>query len=272
MILEYFMFSIIFEHSHIIVHLSNVSVYGNEQYIGCSSVLSQYSVLHIKDSKFNRIPGSHGAAMMVSRSCVIFTGNNVFSDNSAPYGGSLYIFESVITLSGINIFRNNSSPKGTRSIDSRCLVDEDYWLRYSGGGVIYCKSSTVNINSEYSVIANNSAQNSGGAIYARNGNITIKGSVAFMDNVAYEYAGGAIFLYSVNLIVIGDISFINNEAHYGGALSISSGAKFLIVSEVRMANQKSTFNDATKFCRNVAAMNGRIEFEAEYVRVHVGWL
>ena len=267
-ILESFAISIVFQHSYL-VQLYNISVYGNVEYVGCSYVWSRYSTIHIQDCKFTGIRGSRGAAMKISRSCVTFTGNNTFSDNSALYGGSLHISESLVTLSGINTFTNNTytSPTDIFQINSRAqCMNEKHWLIMSSrslGGAIYCSSSTLNINSDYSIFANNSVQSSGGAIYARGGNITIKGSVTFMKNFAYEYKGGAIRLISASLIVSGDISFMNNEANNGGALSIM-GAKFLIVSEERMVNEIiSTLNDATKFCRNVG-LNGSI-VEAEYV-------
>ena len=269
-LLEDFIFGIIFEHSHLI-QLSDISIHGNKGNIGCSSVLSQYSTIHIQDSKFAGIRGSYGAAMMISRSCVVFTGNNIFSDNSAHSGGSLYILlESVVTLSGINTFVNNTSEHYVNFRRIRCFEDAEYdidWVSCSGGA-IYCRSSTLNINSEYSVFANNFAQKSGGAIEADDGNIiTIKGSVTFMKNAAND-KGGAIFLYYVTLRVSGDISFINNEADFGGALSILR-AKFLFVDGERMENGKSTFNAATvkvtEVCRNVA-MNGSIE--SDYVSIY----
>ena len=258
-LLDDFTFSIIFQHSYLI-KLSNVSVYGNEENVGCSSVLSQYSTVHIQDSKFAGILGSLGAAMMISRSCVTFTRNNIFSDNSALYGGSVYILESVVTLSGTETFTNSSSPEYTRSFDTRaeCFKDDEYdWFRGSGGA-IYCRSSTLNINSQYVVFANNFAYGYGGAIHARGGKTFIKGSATFMKNIA-QHNGGAIFLISVTLIVSGDISFIHNQARFGGGLSISE-TKFLIASEERTAlpNEKYIFNDAKKFCRNVA-INGNME-------------
>jgi predicted outer membrane repeat protein len=169
--------------------------------------------------------GSFGAAMMISRSCVIFTGNNTFSGNSASYGGSLYIFDSVVALSGISTFRNNTSPKDT--FESQCLKDnEGFGLTRGSGGAIYCKSSTLNIISEYSVFSGNFAQKYGGAIHATDGNITIKGSVIFMKNVAYQYnfgsEGGAICLNSVTLMIVsGDIYFVNNEAYSGGTCTVN---------------------------------------------------
>ena len=271
-ILEDFTFSIIFINSNL-VQLSDVSVsdYGNEGNIGCSSVLSQYSTLHIKDSQFAGIQGSIGAAMMILRSCVIFTGNNIFSDNSALYGGSLYISDSVVILSGINItFMNNTSPEDT--FDSRCLSlvdDVDDSFRGSGGA-IYCRSSTLSINSDYAVFANNSANSFGGAISSWDGNITIKGSVTFMENIAYEYEGGALFLLFVTLIVSGDISFIKNKAEFGGgALSMNQAKFILIVDEGRVASEKFIFNDASDLdvCRSVAMNGTTTSIDSEYVRV-----
>ena len=165
------------------------------------------------------------------------------------------------TTSPKDIFQNNSR---TRYLE----YAEKYLLMMSGsGGAIYCHSSTLNINNEYSVFANNFAQRSGGAIYIEDGNITINGSVKFLDNVAREYEGGAMFLGSVTLIVSGGISFINNKAFFGGALSIFQAKLLIIVGEEIIANEKSILNDTMRFCRNVA-MNeemASIEAEAEYV-------
>jgi predicted outer membrane repeat protein len=212
---------------------------------------------------FAGIQGSFGAAMMISRSCVIFTGHNILSNNSASYGGSLYMFESVVTLRGINTFKNNTSEYPKADIfDSQCLEDDGNGRSLGFGGVIYSNFSILNINSEYSVFANNLAHESGGAIHAEYGKITIKGSVIFMENAVYEGEGGAMFLVLVTLIVNGNISFINNEAHSGGALSvIALQAKFLTIyyiDEERIANEKTIISDATKFCRNVA-MNGETD-------------
>ena len=126
-ILEYFAFSIIFEHSHL-VQLSKISIYGNVKYIGCSSVWSRYSTIHIQDSKFTGIQGSLGGAMRISRSCVTFTGNNTFFDNSALFGGSLYLSNSVVTLRGNNTFIDNTSESPDDTFAFQCLEDDkDEW-------------------------------------------------------------------------------------------------------------------------------------------------
>ena len=89
-LLDYFTYAIVFEHSHL-VQLSNISVFGNE-FIGCSSVMSQHSTLGIRDSNFVGIQGSFGAAVLIFRSCVTFIGNNKFAGNTAAlFGGSLYL-------------------------------------------------------------------------------------------------------------------------------------------------------------------------------------
>jgi predicted outer membrane repeat protein len=135
-----------------------------------------------------------------------------------------------------------------------------YQLRGSGGA-IYCKHSTLIINSEYSLFANNFAENAGGAIHATGESIIIKGSVTFMKNNANYTGGGAITLIFVTLTVSGNISFIDNQGYTGGALLLSE-AKFLIVSEERMENENyyNIFNDETKFC-----INGNLaSIEAEY--------
>ena len=268
-LLDYFTYGIVFKHSNL-VQISNVSVFGNE-FFGCSSVMSQHSTLVIKDSSFVGIQGTFGAALMIFGSCVIFTGNNKFVGNRALFGGSLYLFESTVTLNGISTFMNNNSSKG--SWDYYCIysagvfINIDDYMKGSGG-VIYYKSSTLIINSEYSIFANNSAQLSGGAIAALSGNITIRGFIRFMNNVAYECEGGAISLFTTTLIVSGNISFINNEAYYsGGALSLFAAKFLLIVSEEWILNEKSIFSDAIKFCCNVAINGGMTSIAAKYVGV-----
>ena len=87
-----------------------------------------------------------------------------------------------------------------------------------------------------------------------------------MRNIVYGFDGGAISLSSVTLMMSGNISFIDNEAYYGGVLSMSL-ANFLIVSEERLQNEMSIFNDTMKFCRNVAGNGGKESKANEFVRV-----
>ena len=186
-ILSHFTFGIMFEHTQL-VQLSSISVFGSG-YLGNASIMCQKSTVGVRDSTFIGIYGSLGAALILLESCVIFTGNNAFYDNIAAYGGSLYIVESVVILSGTNTFLNNTASEILEDDD-----EDDSWTFRGSGGAIYCESSTLYINSEYSKFVNNMAEESGGALVAQHGNITIYGYILFENNPAQSEDGGAISL------------------------------------------------------------------------------
>jgi predicted outer membrane repeat protein len=153
----------------------------------------------------------------------------MFIGNLAVSGGSLYLFESIVILNGINTFLNNNSSK--QYMDCNCTytlqltdIDFRFYSLKGCGGAIVCVSSSLVINSEYSVFASNSALNSGGAIIAiDHGSITIIGSALFERNIAHKQDGGAIRFNGKSMILQGNISFRNNEASLGGALSLVRG-------------------------------------------------
>ena len=205
---------------------------------------------------------------------MIFTGDNKFVGNTGLFGGSLYLFKSIVTMNGISTFVNNNSSKGELSHNFNCAYAVggiDYWIRGSGGA-IYCKLSTLIINCEYSIFANNSAQDSGGAISAQDGNIIIQGSFSFVNerNVAYEDSGGAMsFSIMTTIILHGDILFVNNEALYGGALSASYGASF---SDKEWLSPESFDNSTVEnFCWNVATNGQFSESYSHDVNITLLW-
>ena len=231
-LLDYYTYSIVFEQTQI--HLHNISITGNG-YFGCSAIMCRQSDVGIKNSIFVGLQGSIGAALMISESCVTFAGNNAFADNTASIGGSLYLFGSVVILTGINIFVNNNS--SDRFKISICKYDYNPWETdlesKSLGGAIYCTSSTLIINSEYTILfTNNFAQESGGAIAALDANIIIQGSTSFerIENGGamctfkgiMDFVANTVFEYESfnkkNLSFMNTVRFSGNSAMYGGAI------------------------------------------------------
>ena len=150
-------------------------------------------------------------------------------------------------MSGTNTFLNNTASEILEDDD-----EDDYWTFRGSGGAIYCESSTLYINSEYSKFVNNMAEESGGALVAQHGNITIYGYILFENNhvESEDGSGGAISLFEVTLIVIGNVFFINNVASNGGAISIFGS--YLHFSEDWL-NIKPFCVAATSFCWNMVA-------------------
>lgn len=101
-LIDKFNISIVLQHTRL-VQLSRISVFGNG-YNGCRSIMSENSTLYIRDSNFVGIQGTIGAALLISISCVTFTGNNTFIGNSAGYGGSLCLYKSTAVFNGTNTF------------------------------------------------------------------------------------------------------------------------------------------------------------------------
>ena len=250
-ILSRFTFSIIFEHTQL-VQLSNVSVFGSvTAYFGNASIICHNSSVGVRDSTFIGIHGSLGAALMILESCVIFTGSNAFYGNIAAYGGSLYIIESVVILSGSNTFLNNTASEEILEDDYEDIGDS--WDIRGSGGAIYCESSTLYINSNYSKFVNNFAEDSGGALVAQQGNITIQGFILSENNHAESEDGGAISLFGATLILNGNVMFTNNDAANGGAISIF---KSYLHFSGDWLNVERFCVTATSFCWNMATNRG----------------
>ena len=64
--------------STLCVKLSNITILGNAEHIGCSSIISERSVVDISNSTFTRIRGYYGASLTASRSNISFAGKNSF--------------------------------------------------------------------------------------------------------------------------------------------------------------------------------------------------
>ena len=88
------------------VKLSNITILGNRN-IGCSSIISERSIVDISYSTFTDIRGYYGAALIASSSIITFAGNNSFVHNMALSGGSLCLYNSTVFLNGTIFFTKN---------------------------------------------------------------------------------------------------------------------------------------------------------------------
>ena len=254
-LLDTFTFSITFKFTHS-VQIFNISIHGNGS-SGCSSILSQKSVLNITNSQFIGIQGYSGAALMIRASSnITFAGSNIFESNIAKYGGAIYLHNSVLIMyaSGATFFKNNSV---TGDLDgSVCnFFDEtvvSYYYYY--GGAIYSNNSTLTLKGQSMIIfAENKAVEqyggAGGAMAVVNGNFTIQGFALFYNNHAAD--GGALLLTEdVNSRFCGAITFDKNTADVGGALYIRN---INISFNVDLMADNSTI---IKFQNNRARYNG----------------
>ena len=254
-LLDTFNFSITFKFTHS-VQIFNISIYGNGN-SGCSSILSQKSVLNITNSQFIGIQGYSGAALMITASSnITLAGSNIFESNIAKYGGAIYLYNSVLTMyaSGATFFTNNSV---IRDLDGRVcnFIDERVGIiLYGHGGAIYSNSSTLTLKGQSMVtFAENKAVDwyggAGGAMAVVNGNFTVQGFALFYNNNATD--GGALLLTEdVNSRFCGAITFDKNTADVGGALYIRNTK---ISFNVDLMADNSTI---IKFQNNRARYNG----------------
>ena len=229
-LVDNFTYSIIFEHTHSVT-ISNIAILGNGNN-GCSSILSNMSMLNITNCQFIGIHGCLGAALMITSSNITFTGSNTFKNNIAINGGAIYLHNSVLIMQvdGVNSFINNS----IKFIEDRCRKCNSGWQTDSHlgyGGAVYSNFSTLRLTGPSMVnFSENKALSlraggeyyyygSGGAIAVVNGTFIIEVSAFFYNNKA-EDQGGAILLENVNSKFLGSITFENNIADFGGALHI----------------------------------------------------
>ena len=200
-----FTFILRFEHSQL-VQLANISIYGNG-YSGCSSIISEESVLEFNNSMFIGINGFLGAALMMYASNITFRGSITFADNAAVSGGSIYLtHNSTLTLNGTSLFRNNTS------------IFSQEVMNYKNLKLLSCS----NINSIREIKLTNSISNgSGGAIVCNNSYLEIYYFSNFTGNIA-ERRGGAMMLNICRLNIQGNTSFVGNKAHEGGAMLLQN--------------------------------------------------
>ena len=132
------------------VKLSNITILGNTSYIGCSSIISERSVVDIHDSTFTGIRGNYGAALTASGSKINFAGNNRFLRNIAVSGGALFLYRSVVLFNGpgTNSLYENSVLHLENFIELRykCFFTDlsmVYGWSVSSGGAIASHSSTI---------------------------------------------------------------------------------------------------------------------------------
>ena len=115
----------------------NISILGNGNN-GCSSILSNMSIINITNSQFIGINGCLGVALMITSSNVIFTGSNTFENNIVMNGGAIYLYGSVLVMQadGANSFIKNS----IKYSDYRCRTCNSGWKtesRLGCGGAVY---------------------------------------------------------------------------------------------------------------------------------------
>ena len=203
-----FIFIMRFEHSEL-VQLSNISIYGNG-YNGCSSIISEESVLEFNDSMFIGLNGFVGAALMMFTSNITFRGSIMFTDNTAVSGGSIYLtHNSTIIFNGTSLFLNKnlaywggalSISKGNFIIKGYALFDSNY-ADFLGGalritsranfifcGSVYSESSNVSLDVD--VLSLKKAKVFDTECSTDN-TTSFNNSITFLRNTA-EYQGGSI--------------------------------------------------------------------------------
>jgi predicted outer membrane repeat protein len=269
-----FTFIMRFEHSQL-VRLSNISIYGNG-YSGCSSIISEESVLEFNDSTFIGINGFLGAALMMFASNTTFRGSIVFADNTATSGGSIYLtHNSTLILNGTGLIRNNTSSQEimNRKMLSCNNIDPMREIKLSllnngSGGAIVGNNSYLEIY-YYSNFTQNNAEWHGGAVMLNTCSLNVQGNASFVGNTALHY-GGAMLLQNTNSSVNGNFFLNKNLAQRGGALSIIDGI-FIINGYILFHNNYASYEGGAlyisshanfKYCGSVYSGSSNASFDA----------
>ena len=135
------------------VKVSNVTILGNE-HSGCSSIISEQSVINIADSRFVGINGYLGAALSAVESNITIETGSAFANNTALSGGAIYCYSSFVFLFGTTIFLRNTAVRNYPE-ENELMCKEYVNIPLSGsGGAIYCFNSSLesiecSIKSEY---------------------------------------------------------------------------------------------------------------------------
>ena len=270
-----------FEHTYF-VKLSNITILGN-RHIGCSSVISENSIVDISNSIFTGIRGYCGAALMASKSTIAFAGNNSFVNNEALAGGALFLYNcSSVSFNGTNFFSKNSAIKIRTSYNDitrkcsatyRTFTENRYWFLSKGGAIYSYYSNIASIDyfmykidgfrspclsyhidsslqlSSHIIFLNNSAASLGGAIYLNDSELIIDGSICFVKNHAESF-GGALF--SKKSYIAFNINKLSNKTFIGpyimfmnNSVKTSGGAIFLSFSTMHVCSNVSSIKSNT---------------------------
>ena len=141
--------------------------------------------------------------------------------NRADIGGAICLLvHSKLNITGENCFIGNLA---------------------SSGGVIYARESTVYINSQTVLMANNLVTDKGGAMHVSRSNLTFfNGTTKLVQNIGYN--GGALYAHESKIDIYNESLLITKSTarDTGGAMYISKG-------NLSLTNCNSTFlkNEAT---------------------------
>ena len=296
---ENFTHLLVFENTSAI-NLSNIAITSDMNGVGCSAVLIKDSDdANFLDTSFIGISGIYGAALVVDRSNVTFSGNSTFMYNHGYVGGAIFSISSSLLFNGNNTFMNNKvSYDGTVLDTALCsysntttavVAESNYYCTGSGGAVTsLCSLLIISGNSK---LIKNCAGNYGGTIFTSSlewtsgfeiggncSNLRINGNSTFAENQAD--LGGAIATLASSSIFEGLVKFVSNSANsYGGALAIfesSSEVKFLI-EKVSFSNNNGSLcggamyvSDSSVFFSGVNEAQNSTEFHGNRASQLVG--
>ena len=242
------------------VKLSNITILGNDDIVGCSSIISQRSIVDISNSMFVGINGYFGAALTVSESLITMARNNSFSKNIARLGGAMFVHNSTVLFSGNNSFVENSAPNQKSLFIGTCKHYYDFisLLQSGSGGAIYCVNSNLSNNDCSTIITKNvknktlsvgvGGQSNQSCLH--NYNISY---LLFLDNSAsteldpsFALGGAALFIEK-SVVSFNDrvnMYYSNNSAPYGGGVIQLTGSSMQLCGNVSLISNSARFGGA----------------------------
>jgi hypothetical protein len=218
---------------------SGVSVYGG--FIGTETALSQRNFkinqtilsgdIGVQNNKFDN--AYHVVLALGLSTTTTIDGFLIKSG----YANLNTLANDIYDESGAGIFVNNSSDKFTIE---NCIITENECssaFSINGGGGIYNRLSTLNINS--CVISNNIASTFGGGLKNQTAYFIAKNSI-FLNNTANT--GGAIQNELTDYEIYNSTIYGNNGAN-GGAISNNSSLDSFITNSVIFGNSNPSFEN-----------------------------
>ena len=281
------------------VKLSNILILGGKN-VGCSAIISKRSRVDIFNSKFVKIIGYSGAALIALESVITFAGNNCFYQNTALSGGAMSLHDcSTILLNGYNAFIGNSANYSSYfSEGNGALCTKLIRLNFSDiglGGAIFCKDSNLTTGDDSIPTKNSktSASLASGLEYYNSsfsqcfhmnhskyyspGNQSMDemilcslacnhnnsfSNIMFLDNYAI-YRGGALYVQksAVSFNVVYYSDLIRGNVIFeNNSVSLYGGAIHLTGSSLQLCGSVS-------FIRNKASFGGAIHILASNVSI-----
>ena len=249
--------------------------------------LVQQNSMTISNSMLNfNFAGNNGGVLysLLQNEITVFGNNCSFTGNQARNGGVIHANDSKVNLQCQALLMENNTAMdagGAMHLSNTNIFlnagrDVIMSNRAETGGALFITESSLSVQSNSLLIANNTASRNGGGVYASQSRLlTVTNSFTQIDSNTAILGGGGLYLMSSTLDVGQDTLYITeNRAHEAGGGLHAANSSIMIEGVLHCTNNhakngggfslerytrlygKSAENDSIDFVSNIASDHG----------------